>query len=36
MLKQPEAATGGILWKSVLKNFAMFTGKNLFWSHFSI
>ena len=27
--KPPEAATGGVLWKRVFKNFANFTGKHL-------
>ena len=30
----PEAATGGVLWKSVLKNFTNFTRKQLCWSLF--
>ena len=32
----PKAATGGVLKKTVLKNFALFTGKHLCWSIFLI
>ena len=31
-----EVATRGVLWKKVLKNFAIFTGKQLCWSLFLI
>ena len=31
-----EAAIGGALSKAVLKNFAIFTGKQLCWSHFLV
>ena len=36
-IMKPEAATGGVLWKSCsFKNFAIFTGKHLWWSLFLI
>ena len=36
MVKVWEAAIGGILWRGVLTNFAIFTARHLYWSLFLI